>query len=255
MPGPRSPKANGHSLPGTPATGKSSKSIRDAAGHQDDEEGDDSPSPSRPKVAGPTASSSKLIGPALPAHLASGTPTATPTRKGKEVASPSTTTSTPRTGGAAATRPLHEDPIDLTWPTHLRTRKHSSAGLINPSMACYANATLQVLLHTPPVLRIASSHDTEHCERPSDQCPCSSLTTSLIRSRSSSSDEKVVYVVRFEEDGTSRSLGQQEKLRSNSSPQLSQPYVLPRHNMASICKLMCDSNQEGVLEDPPGGYA
>jgi len=126
-PGPRSPKANGHgSLPRMNGHVKQ----RDEEEEEDDEP--DSPSPSK---AGP----SKIIGPVMP----------TSTRKGKEP--------------APKERMLYEDPIELSWPESMRTRKQSAAGLYNPSMACYANATLQVLLHTPPVLRIAHSHDSKNC--------------------------------------------------------------------------------------------
>jgi hypothetical protein len=128
-PGPRSPKANGHST--LPRVNGHSKQ-RDEEEEEDDDE-PDSPSPSK---AGP----SKIIGPVMP----------TSTRKGKEP--------------APKERMLYEDPIELSWPASMRTRKQSAAGLYNPSMACYANATLQVLLHTPPVLRIAHSHDSKNCK-------------------------------------------------------------------------------------------
>lgn len=60
--------------------------------------------------------------------------------------------------------------LDLTWPQEFRSR--SAAGLVNGSMACYANATLQVILHTPPVLKVALGHDREDCE-----CPRQGLRT------------------------------------------------------------------------------
>jgi hypothetical protein len=38
-------------------------------------------------------------------------------------------------------------------------RKHTyGAGLHNPSMACYVNSTMQVMLHTPPLLSEAYAH-------------------------------------------------------------------------------------------------
>lgn len=83
----------------------------------------------------------------------------TPTRKGKELASPSQTTPVKEKG-------LYTADIDLTWPSHMINLKRPAAGLYNPSMACYANATLQVLLHTPPVLRIAQNHDEDTCKLP-----------------------------------------------------------------------------------------
>ncbi|WVN88496.1 uncharacterized protein L203_103707 [Cryptococcus depauperatus CBS 7841] len=57
---------------------------------------------------------------------------------------------------------LHSITFDLTWPEPMVKAK-CAAGLYNPSMACYSNATLQVLLHTPPVLRIALAHDEGSC--------------------------------------------------------------------------------------------
>ena len=59
---------------------------------------------------------------------------------------------------------LHPIEIELSWPSPFASRKRPAAGLYNPSMACYANATLQVILHTPPVLRIAQGHDPPSCE-------------------------------------------------------------------------------------------
>lgn len=52
--------------------------------------------------------------------------------------------------------------IDLGWPAAF-ARKGKGAGLVNPSMACYANASLQILLHTPPVLSQALGHLSEDC--------------------------------------------------------------------------------------------
>ncbi|ORY22139.1 hypothetical protein BCR39DRAFT_552280 [Naematelia encephala] len=69
----------------------------------------------------------------------------TPSRKGKEPES------------------LYSADIDLTWPAPISSRKAGAAGLQNPSMACYANATLQVLLHTPPFLRISLMHEGADC--------------------------------------------------------------------------------------------
>jgi len=133
-PGPRSPKANGNgSLPRVNGNGNGHVKQRE----QEEDNNDDEPDSPSPSKAGP--SSSKLIGPVIP----------TSTRKGKEP--------------APKERMLYEDPIDLTWPTSMRNRKQAAAGLYNPSMACYANATLQVLLHTPPVLRIAQAHESKTC--------------------------------------------------------------------------------------------
>lgn len=195
LPGPRSPETNGHALPTPPV---SAQSLSNGRGDENEELEGSPASPLRSRNAGPSKPSATLIGPTLPAQMNGSTPTATPTRKGKEVANPPSIPSTPRAGASAASRPLHEDPIDLSWPAHLRTRKQSSAGLYNPSMACYANATLQVLLHTPPVLRIAQTHDVDNCESWRIE-PVVCNATSLTRCRSAGADQEMVHAVRLEE--------------------------------------------------------
>ena len=182
-PGPRSPRANGHanghaSLP--IVNGHTPKQANGNANEHHQEESDDGPDSPSPSKAGP----SKLIGPVLPSPSS---------RKGKEPAS----APTPR-----KERVLYEDPINLTWPDKMKTRKSAAAGLYNPSMACYANATLQVLLHTPPVLRIAQSHDPKHCEF----CLLPSVILRLMI-RSTNNYERVVYALRSQDDGRWRSLG------------------------------------------------
>ena len=87
--------------------------------------------------------------------LVDATPAASPSRKGKEVQTPTKQTiSTPPSGSE----------VDLRWPAQFAGLKRAGAGLDNPSMACYANATLQVLLHTPPVLAKALEHNRESCK-------------------------------------------------------------------------------------------
>ena len=78
-----------------------------------------------------------------PVPSSSSHPVTPPSRKGKE--------------------PARAGYSELAWPTHLAQLKRSGAGLNNPSMACYANATLQVLLHTPPVLERILAHASENC--------------------------------------------------------------------------------------------
>ena len=92
------------------------------------------------------------------------TSTPSPSRKGKETAS---TTTTPRNGYTE--KVLHPHINDLAWPQPIAHIKRVANGLLNPSMACYANATLQVLLHTPPVLAAALHHDEDTCKWSSDQ--------------------------------------------------------------------------------------
>ncbi|OXG35231.1 ubiquitin carboxyl-terminal hydrolase Ubp16 [Cryptococcus neoformans Ze90-1] len=70
----------------------------------------------------------------------------------------------PDTNEGKDTQGLFPSTFDLSWPEAIATAKRA-AGLHNPSMACYANATLQVLLHTPPVLRIALTHDEGSCSQ------------------------------------------------------------------------------------------
>lgn len=52
----------------------------------------------------------------------------------------------------------------LSWPSAIAQRKRAGAGLYNPSMACYANATLQIMLHTPPFVKQAVAHEQGDCE-------------------------------------------------------------------------------------------
>ncbi|KAL1407132.1 hypothetical protein Q8F55_006546 [Vanrija albida] len=145
-----------------------------------------------------TAASSSKPEPASPAAPA--TPTSLPSRKGKERelgangapkpnGTPKTTGSTPngtpnghahahgngpKANGSARPAPkaaaassagagLHPPIDDLAWPEPIASAKRPAAGLHNGSMACYTNATLQVLLHTPPVLRVALAHDAASC--------------------------------------------------------------------------------------------
>lgn len=68
------------------------------------------------------------------------------------------------TGGKALYAQLGAN--DLAWPEPFARAKRPAAGLHNPSMACYANATLQVVMHTPPFLRIAKDHSEETCACP-----------------------------------------------------------------------------------------
>jgi hypothetical protein len=155
--GPRSPKMNGkvnghgNTNGHTSVNGKTNGHGNASDSSEEDEE-DGSPSPSKSAQAGP--SGSKIIGPMPP----------TPTRKGKEPASSHVDSPNKSRANGPTGRILHKDPIELSWPVQLRNRKQSAAGLFNPSMACYANATLQVLLHTPPVLRMAQAHGSGDCE-------------------------------------------------------------------------------------------
>jgi ubiquitin carboxyl-terminal hydrolase 36/42 len=65
----------------------------------------------------------------------------------------------------APKEPQLADPsdVELEWPSLPSTRP---AGLFNPSMACYSNATLQMLLHTPPLLNLVKDHDPRSCRCP-----------------------------------------------------------------------------------------
>lgn len=83
----------------------------------------------------------------------------------------------PRANGAAKEHTL-SDPsdVDLEWPDLSSNRP---PGLFNPSMACYSNATLQMLLHTPPLLNLVKAHDPRTC-----RCPArAALTAGQLASR------------------------------------------------------------------------
>ncbi|ORX41285.1 hypothetical protein BD324DRAFT_606867 [Kockovaella imperatae] len=94
----------------------------------------------------------------------------TPSRKGKEVAATPSGSSISTPATSSQLKKAHEveangylcpDDVDLTWPTRVANAKRAGAGLYNPSMACYANSTLQVVMHTPPVLRMVEDHATQ----------------------------------------------------------------------------------------------
>lgn len=106
------------------------------------------PHPSRPRAGDEQTapSSSRLVTPPK-RSLQNGPPTPSSERKGK-----------------SPIKPLYPADIDLSWPSPFASLRRPAAGLYNPSMACYANATLQVLLHTPPVVRIIHGHDPPNCE-------------------------------------------------------------------------------------------
>ena len=84
-------------------------------------------------------------------------PSSSPTRPVPQPATPDRKGKTPE-------RSLYPAEVVLSWPSPMAAVRRPAAGLYNPSMACYANATLQVLLHTPPVLRIAQAHESHTCE-------------------------------------------------------------------------------------------
>jgi hypothetical protein len=87
----------------------------------------------------------------------------TPSRKGKEVANGHGNSIANGHGNGTPARQIHSGEIDLSWPNNLASVTRAAAGMHNPSMACYANATVQVLMHTPPVLRMAFAHEAESC--------------------------------------------------------------------------------------------
>lgn len=99
-------------------------------------------------------------------------PSSSPKSKTKingQASIPSTPTQNDPSSSSTATsssqKSLHPPIPDsaLSFPPNL-TKNKSAAGLYNPSMACYANATLQVMMHTPPFLREALNHPPKDCE-------------------------------------------------------------------------------------------
>jgi len=120
--------------------------------------------PHRPaQLDGPTRSSQAN------GHASSSTSHLVTPPKTSQQTSLSTVPTTPPSDrkGKSPDTSLYPADIDLTWPSSVASLRTPAAGLYNPSMACYANATLQVILHTPPVLRIAQGHDPPTCE-----CAC-----------------------------------------------------------------------------------
>ena len=126
------------------------------------------PSTYRSHSHSPEASTSKV---------SSSQPVTPPSRKGKEPASANSThpsipsaSKTPLANGHGETgKYLYPAISDLSWPKQFATIKRPGAGLNNPSMACYVNATLQVVLHTPPALRMISEHIKDGRDEP---CAC-----------------------------------------------------------------------------------
>ncbi|GMK57015.1 hypothetical protein CspeluHIS016_0308550 [Cutaneotrichosporon spelunceum] len=104
--------------------------------------------------------------------ISSGTPNGALKKTTKVVAqvnSEPTTQTTPQVNGepkAKVSQPEEDalaDPsdVDMSWPQLPASRP---PGLFNPSMACYSNATLQMLLHTPPLLNFVMAHDSRTCQ-------------------------------------------------------------------------------------------
>lgn len=124
------------------------------------------------RKASPSVSPSPTA-PTLPAAPALPTPTqstsastsATPTKKANGTGAPAQPPTPAVASSLTDGKSLH-DPISdeaLHYPSELAGLKRAGAGLYNPSMACYANATLQVMMHTPPFVREALAHDSETC--------------------------------------------------------------------------------------------
>ncbi|WVQ85376.1 hypothetical protein IAT38_007541 [Cryptococcus sp. DSM 104549] len=140
---PRSPKSPVKALPGVNGV-KAGKKAQETEESEEEEEEEivetetEDEKPKKPKA-------DKTTKPSRPTS-----PTPAP------ASSPAKTASPKKALG------LHPGTFDLSWPEPIAHAKRA-AGLFNPSMACYANATLQVLLHTPPVLRIALEHDEGSC--------------------------------------------------------------------------------------------
>ena len=98
-----------------------------------------------------------------------------------QAASPSTTSGKQYLAASERPHAKHDlcCPIsssELSWPKAIRGNSYGS-GLNNPSMACYANATLQVMVHTPPLIREALAHPKHtECEF-SFRCQCEANLT------------------------------------------------------------------------------
>ncbi|WVR03142.1 hypothetical protein IAU60_000132 [Kwoniella sp. DSM 27419] len=165
MPGPSSPPPSFRRIPLVNGNGKERKDGQNQAANPTQKakpngHGATSAPPS------PAASSSKI--PTTPATVSAQAPAPSPSTVTSQPTPASKIAElTPRPSRVADTSStdLYSADVDLRWPDHLAGYKKPAAGLYNPSMACYANATLQVLLHTPPVLRIALAHQEDQCLR------------------------------------------------------------------------------------------
>lgn len=123
-------------------------------------------SPNRTNEAGPSngVGTAGFIGPHKPQTKEDGVITPRKSKGGENGDHTTPTRPTPVSPAGPPKKYLYPKITDLAWPNALRSRNAPAAGLFNPSMTCYANATLQVILHTPPFLRIARQHDPETCE-------------------------------------------------------------------------------------------
>lgn len=96
-------------------------------------------------------------------------PSPSPNKKKKLVNGTSSVPQPPRPSlatSSSSTPSLHPPITDheLLFPKLSENNKRQAAGLYNPSMACYANATLQVMMHTPPFVRELVAHESKDCE-------------------------------------------------------------------------------------------
>lgn len=76
---------------------------------------------------------------------------------GSAKSSPKKEARSPKVPKLDAKNVLYTGDIGLAWPDKFAIARRP-AGLVNNAMACYSNATLQVLLHTPPVLQMVLEH-------------------------------------------------------------------------------------------------
>ncbi|KAL0949256.1 hypothetical protein HGRIS_009334 [Hohenbuehelia grisea] len=74
-----------------------------------------------------------------------------------------------------AERSLHSQPIDTTWLPKLNI----ASGLNNTGNSCFLNSALQVLMHTPPLLRILATHLKDQCDIPNFCMACALRETTL----------------------------------------------------------------------------
>jgi hypothetical protein len=155
VPGPRSPPRRHIHLNGAASTSATQSPLQNGTPNSNGY------ARGTPNEAGPSTPSS-LRRPTESLDRRSAGPSSTPVSlkgKSKDVAPPTPTSSK----GVTYNAPLYQAVTDLSWPEPMAHYKRPAAGLYNPSMACYANATLQVIMHTPPVLRIAHTHDSSRC--------------------------------------------------------------------------------------------